>query len=180
MTFRNILLLVLGLVLFVGIGVGGFYVWQNRESFGLGGETNSAPPVVQPTPEIVVREIPFEVYAKGDQGGERHVNRIYDTQAKWDVALRQISVPDNLLPVDFEKEMLIGAFMGTQPTAGYEVRVEKVLDRGGESEVYVTEYAPGTGCVTAQVQTAPFVIVKIGIINKKVKFFAKGEVRNCE
>lgn len=180
MTLRNILLLTLGLVLMVGVGIGGFYVWQNRGSFGLGGKTDEVSTTVQPTPEIVVREVPFEVYAKGDQGGERHVNRVYDTQAKWDVALGQISVPENLLPVDFEKEMLIGAFMGTQPTAGYEARVEKVLDRGGESEAYITEYAPGTGCVTAQVQTAPFVIVKMGIINKKVKFFATREVRNCE
>jgi hypothetical protein len=179
MTLRNILLLIVGLVLLVGAGLGGFYVWQNRESLGIGGRTDEGSTTVQPTHEVVVREIPFEVYASGVQGGPRRVNRIYDTQAKWDVALAELVVPENLPPVDFEKEILIAAFMGTQSTGGYEVSIGKVLDRGGESEAYVTEYAPGAGCVTAQVVTAPFVVVKTPIINKKVKFFANREVRNC-
>lgn len=64
--------------------------------------------------------------------------------------------------VKWETECAVAVFLGTRPSAGYSVRVQRVVRRGSCIEVTVQERKPGAGDVTAQVITSPYTVVACG------------------
>ena len=62
---------------------------------------------------------------------------------------------------DFTRETIVSVFLGTRPTAGFDVEITAVLQQGMETVVEYAERRPGRDAVTAQVLTAPFHIVRI-------------------
>jgi PrcB C-terminal len=73
-------------------------------------------------------------------------------------------------PVDFDKEMVLGVFMGSRPTAGYTVAITSVADRDGTLVVTFRETSPRPGTMTAQVLTSPYHIVATAKRSGEVKF----------
>jgi hypothetical protein len=63
--------------------------------------------------------------------------------------------------VDFSRNMVLAAFLGTRRTAGYAVRISGATEEGKKLAVRVSERKPPPGAVTAQVITAPFHIVAV-------------------
>ena len=64
-------------------------------------------------------------------------------------------------PVDFGKEMVVGVFLGSRPTAGFSVEIVGVREEGGALIVQYRESRPAPGLVTAQVLTMPYHIVAV-------------------
>jgi hypothetical protein len=63
--------------------------------------------------------------------------------------------------VDFSKEMVVGVFLGSKPTAGYGVTIVSAATEGNVLHVRYRETSPPSDAITAQVITHPYQIVAI-------------------
>jgi hypothetical protein len=72
--------------------------------------------------------------------------------------------------VDFEKEMVVGVFMGSRPTAGYTVEILSLADRDGTLVVSYREASPRPGTMAAQVLTFPYHLIATAKRSGEVKF----------
>ena len=89
--------------------------------------------------------------------------------ALWRENAQNAAVP----AVDFSKEMVVGVFMGSRPTAGFAIEIVgyRLAAPGGKDVIVeYRESAPGRGAITAQVILAPFHLVVIPKQTGMVKF----------
>ena len=92
------------------------------------------------------------------------------TAAAWKQLWQQHS-PDRPLPaVDFTKEMVVGVFTGSRPTAGYSLEIVSAIEASGTLVVRYKEAAPPRGTMTAQVITSPYHLVAVPFFPGDVKF----------
>jgi hypothetical protein len=91
--------------------------------------------------------------------------------AAWRTLWQQHS-PDRPMPaVDFAKESVVAVFLGSKPTAGYNVTIVSTTEGGGALVVKYREERPKAGGATAQVLTFPYHIVAIPkVTDTNVKF----------
>lgn len=79
--------------------------------------------------------------------------------------------PDRQRPaVDFAKEMVLGVFLGSRPTAGYVLEIVSATQDNGTLVVRYRESAPPRGAMTAQVLTSPYHLVAVPFFPGGVKF----------
>jgi hypothetical protein len=79
--------------------------------------------------------------------------------------------PDRPAPViDFSREMVVGVFMGTRPTAGFAVEIVGYRDSGTGVTVEYRETSPDRGTLTAQILVSPYHLVAIPRRPGKVSF----------
>jgi hypothetical protein len=92
------------------------------------------------------------------------------SEAEWE-RLWQRHSPDRPRPaVDFSKDMVVGVFMGSRPTAGYNVSIVSTFQKDGNVLVRYRESRPAPGTMAAQVLTFPFHLVAIPKASADVKF----------
>ena len=72
--------------------------------------------------------------------------------------------------IDFEKEMVVGVFLGEKPTGGYTVRITRLRSIPEGVEVQVRETSPPPGSLVAQVLTQPYHLVTVERKEGRVKF----------
>jgi len=83
------------------------------------------------------------------------------TADEWAALWRQ-HAPDRPRPsVDFSKEMVVGVFMGSRPTAGFAVEIVGVREEADGVVVQYRETRPSRDAMTAQVLTAPYHLVAV-------------------
>jgi hypothetical protein len=73
-------------------------------------------------------------------------------------------------PVDFSKNMVVGVFLGQRPTGGYGVQIVKTREDGRTLVVEYRETKPAPGTLSAQVLTAPYVLVEQPTFAGEVRF----------
>lgn len=100
---------------------------------------------------------PFTTIAKGDASGQQLAKQVtVRTAVEWK-ALWNDHAPEQKMPaVDFARDMVVGIFQGTKPSAGHEVEIVGVRT---QEEVLIVEYVqkqPGRGTMAAQILTEPF------------------------
>lgn len=122
--------------------------------------------------------IAFETVAKGAQGptaAGRHVAR---SEAEFAGTWRDAGggEPPSLAGVDFATQMVLAAFQGQHPTAGYQIEITAV-DASYQVVVEATE--PAEGCITAQVLTAPFHVVAVPRSDTAPTFIEVARVNPC-
>ncbi len=73
-------------------------------------------------------------------------------------------------PIDFATELVVGIFLGQQPTAGYQVEVVQV--EAGDTEVHVIYQVqmPPPDAVVAQVLTQPFHLIRMPRVGLSIRF----------
>ena len=76
--------------------------------------------------------------------------------AEWVALWKENGANAPLPAVDFSREMVVGIFLGSRPTAGYGVEIVRAVGNGGALIVEYVESAPSRGTITAQILTAPF------------------------
>ena len=122
---------------------------------------------------------PFAVYS-GFSDSTRLVVR---TQSQWNEVWARIAGNATPAPeapeIDFATEMVIVAAMGTRPSGGYAIRIDRVARRGNTLWAEVTSTTPGSGCMSTAALTAPVDAVVVQKTTGKVVFVEKSEVRNC-
>ncbi|HEX7004454.1 MAG TPA: protease complex subunit PrcB family protein [Trueperaceae bacterium] len=113
------------------------------------------------------QEVVWEVMAQGNQavGFEQQSFFLVRDQATllslWNRAhgsqLQVPPVPD----ADFSRETVVALFLGTKPTGGYAIEVERVSLVDGDLFIDVAIREPGAGAITTQAITSPWVMVRI-------------------
>jgi hypothetical protein len=62
--------------------------------------------------------------------------------------------------VDFTSEMVVGAWVGTRATGGYQATITGISVSGGTITVSVREDQPGSNCGVTSAITQPFHLVR--------------------
>jgi len=108
---------------------------------------------------------------KGEQSNIDEARQVVvRTDAEW-MRLWQQHSPDRQRPtVDFAKDMIVGVFMGSRPSAGYNISIVSTFAKDGNVLVRYRESTPRPGTMTAQVLTFPYHLVAIPKATGDVKF----------
>ncbi len=112
---------------------------------------------------------------KGNYSGIEEPRRLVVTDEKtwanlWQT-VHSAKIPTPLIPnVDFNRHMVVAAFMGRKPTSGYSVQITKVVARYNEVQVFVKETSPPPNAILLQVITQPYHIVVVPKVNGSVVF----------
>ena len=108
---------------------------------------------------------------KGDQSNMDDAKQVaVKTEADWKALWQQHS-PDRPRPsVDFTREIVVGVFLGSRPTAGYGLEIVSTAETGGTLVVRYKQSTPPRGTMTAQVLTSPYHIVTLPYYPGDVKF----------
>jgi len=108
---------------------------------------------------------------KGEQSNIDEAKQVVvRTEAEWTKLWQQHS-PDRKRPaVDLSKDMVVGVFMGSRPTAGYNVSIVSTFAKDGSVLVQYRESQPRPGAMTAQILTFPYHLVAVPKAAGDVKF----------
>jgi hypothetical protein len=108
---------------------------------------------------------------KGDQSNMDDAKQaVVRTEAEYTALWNQHS-PDRKRPaVDFSKEMVVGVFLGSRPTAGWVLEIVSAATDGAAFVVRYREVAPASGAVTAQVLTSYYHLVAVPKTSATVRF----------
>jgi len=114
-----------------------------------------------------------------DKGEQSNIDApkqvVVRSQSEWTTLWQQHS-PDRKRPeVDFSKEMVVGVFSGSRPTAGYNVSIVSTVAKDGTVLVQYRESQPQRGALTAQVLTFPYHLVTVPKAAGEVKFEKVGQ-----
>jgi hypothetical protein len=114
----------------------------------------------------VETRLPIDTIAKGYRSGVREpLQVVIRNQAEWNAFWQRHSATDtNPAPapiVDFDREMVVGIFLGEKPTGGYEVEIVWGERRDSSLYFYYREASPRPGAMVTQALTQPFYLVKV-------------------
>jgi hypothetical protein len=100
-----------------------------------------------------------------EKGDQSNIDSARQVLVRTDAELRQLwqqHAPDRPMPkVDFSREMVVGVFMGSRPTAGFSTAIVSATAANGALIVRYSETKPSAGAVTAQILTFPYHLVAI-------------------
>ncbi len=99
--------------------------------------------------------------------------------ATWDRIVGRSRPTPPLPAVDFSKEMLVVASMGSRPTGGYTVMIEEVTVAGSTLVVFVREQSPGRTCGVTDAVSAPVALARLVRSELPVRFVTRSVVRDC-
>jgi len=114
---------------------------------------------------------PMRTIDQGTQSGIDDARNVVVRSAdEWSRLWRANAGDKPAPPVDFTKEMVVGVFLGSRPTAGYSVQI---IGAREEPDGLVVEYrvgSPPRDMMTAQVITTPYHLVALQKRAGDVKF----------
>lgn len=145
-------------------------------------------------PEVLSRAIPesaTSVSMRRDdnaatlfQGGLTEPTRLLvrnDAQwrAVWSQLVGHVSPSPEPPPIDFTKEMVVVASLGTKPTAGHLVRVTRAGRMSGVTYVEIVSTSPGARCKLPPRPSAPADVVVMPKLDEPVTFVETYVVSAC-
>ncbi len=92
------------------------------------------------------------------------------TDAEWNTLWTTHGGDRKKPAVDFSKDMVLGVFMGSRPSAGYTISIVSTFQKDGQMLVRYVEKAPAKGTLTAQILTSPYHLVALPKMAGEVKF----------
>ena len=114
---------------------------------------------------------PLRSLDKGTQSGISTARQATARDLDQWTALWRAHASDRPRPtVDLSREMVVGVFMGTRPTAGFAVEIQGYQEEGHEVIVRYRETSPARGALAAQMLTSPYHLVVIPTRAGEVKF----------
>ena len=88
----------------------------------------------------------------------------------WSIVYSIIIPKPDLPDVNFNNEMIIAVFQGSQPSSGYSIEITEIIEKENFVEVFVKKTSPSQGSLQLDVITDPFHIVKIRRVDKEIIF----------
>lgn len=92
------------------------------------------------------------------------------TEAEWQALWKDHRPREPVPAIDFSRDMVAGVFLGTRPTAGFQVEIQAVTSSDGIVHVQYAERGPSPGDLVAQVLTSPFHLVRVPRTDSPVEF----------
>jgi hypothetical protein len=115
--------------------------------------------------EDVPKEKPWREVAKGVYSDiEEPVKRVFRNEGEWKKWwTEQMTNSDakDAPKVDFSKELVIVAAMGTKPTSGYKIDCTAITRKGEVLTAVFTTQKPGLDDMLLQALTAPYVVIAV-------------------
>lgn len=104
--------------------------------------------------------------AKGYRSGIREpLQIVVRNQDEWNAIWKRHSSidknPRSAPSIDFNREMVVGIFLGEKNTGGYEVEILRGEEQNSSLYFYYREKSPPAGAIVTQVVTQPFHLVKV-------------------
>jgi hypothetical protein len=116
--------------------------------------------------------------AKGDASGQQTARQLtVGTLAEWEALWKDHSPATKAPAVDFKTKMVVGIFLGSKPSAGYEVEIVGVRTEDKDLIVEYIQRQPGRGTMAAQVLTAPYHLVAVPRHTGAVRFLQAPDVK---
>ena len=128
--------------------------------------------------------IPFEVIHGGTYSAVSGAKQVVvsnneDYQKLMSEVYANLDQMPRIPEVDFTKNDVAAVFMGTKSNGGFMINFDKVIKRTNDVTCSVYETLPGKNCVTTDVVTQPYEIIKIPKMNKKINFIIKQRTKDC-
>ncbi len=113
----------------------------------------------------------FTNLAKGDSSEQQLAKQVtVRTAAEWKALWKDHAPTEKMPAVDFAKDMVVGIFLGTKPSAGHEVEIVGVRPEGKDLIVEYVQKQPAPGTMAAQILTEPFHLVAVPKHTGTVRF----------
>jgi hypothetical protein len=120
---------------------------------------------------LMAQALTFTTVAKGDASEQQTARQVtIRTPAEWKALWKEHSPTGKMPEVDFNKEMVVGIFLGTKPSAGHEVEIVGVRTEEKDLIVEYVQKQPGRGTLAAQILTEPYHLVSVPKHAGTVKF----------
>lgn len=97
----------------------------------------------------------------------------------WTTIHRPFIPPPPVPTVDFEREMVLLASLGTRASGGFAIRIEGAIADSGRLVVQIRRSMPGTGCALPAVVTQPVDIARIPVSRAPIAFAERVERTDC-
>lgn len=138
-----------------------------------------------PLPGEPVQVVRLEAYFPVHYSGlDAPARLVVESQAEWALVWQRIWGSHDPVPalpsIDFDRETVLVAAMGTRPTGGYAIRVDAAAAQGERVAVRVVETSPGSRCALTQAFTAPIDIVKLPRTPQPIAFQTVKNVHECD
>lgn len=135
-------------------------------------------------PDPVEGEIPIERLAsEWNSGFEEPARRVIRSTIEWGIVWAQIyenRSPKPPLPaIDFSKDQVVVAALGSRPSSGYVISIAGASRAGDAITVRVESRSPGPGCGVLTVMTYPVDVAKMPRTAGPVTFEETPIVKNC-
>jgi hypothetical protein len=113
----------------------------------------------------------FTTVVKGDASNQLTGRQVaIRTMAEWQALWKDHSPAEKMPAVDFSSRMVVGLFLGSKPSTGYQVEIVAVQSEGDTLIVNYLERQPARGMLSAQILTEPFHLVAVPRHGGPVKF----------
>jgi len=113
----------------------------------------------------------FTTIVKGDASEQQTARQVtVRTAAEWKALWKDHAPSAQMPPVDFSKDMVVGIFLGSRPSAGHEVEIVGVRTQEKDLVVEYVQKQPGRGTLAAQILTEPFHLVSVPKFTGTVRF----------
>src|SRR5688572_20969607 len=120
----------------------------------------------------------FTNVAKGDVSGQQETKQVtVRSAAEWKALWNDHSPTEKMPNVDFAKDMVVGIFLGSKPSAGHEVEIVAVRTQENELVVEYVQKQPGRGTMAAQILTEPYHLVAVAKHSGPVRFLHVPDTR---
>lgn len=104
----------------------------------------------------------FTTLAKGDGSGQQLAKQVtVRSAAEWKALWKEHAPTEKLPEVDFTKNMVVGVFLGSKPSAGHSVEIVNVRTQENALIVEYVQTQPAKGTIAAQILTEPFHLVTV-------------------
>ena len=107
-------------------------------------------------------DVSFTTIARGDISDQETARQAtVRTLADWQALWKAHSPNEKLPVVDFATKMVVGLFLGTKPSNGYEVEIVGVGNDGDALVVQYVQRQPKRGVIAAQILTQPYHLIAL-------------------
>jgi PrcB C-terminal len=104
----------------------------------------------------------FSTVAKGDASEQQIARQVtVRTAAEWKALWKEHAPAAKMPAVDFSKDMVVGVFLGSKPSAGHDVEIVGVRMEEKDLVVEYVQKQPGRGTLAAQILTEPYHLVTV-------------------
>ena len=113
----------------------------------------------------------FTNIAKGDASGQQIGRQVtVRTAAEWKALWKEHAPTDKMPEIDFTRDMVVGIFLGSKPSAGHAVEIVGVRTQDKDLIVEYVQKQPARGTMAAQILTEPYHLVAVAKHAGTVRF----------
>ncbi len=118
-----------------------------------------------------VPALAFTNIAKGDASGQQIGRQVtVRTAAEWKALWKEHAPADTMPEIDFTRDMVVGVFLGSKPSAGHAVEIVGVRTQDKDLIVEYVQKQPARGTMAAQILTEPYHLVSVAKHAGTVRF----------